>query len=216
MKHIKTAVLSTAAALGMAASAQAQYVNGDLLVGFSGGASDFILDLGPYSSFTPNKTWSVGSNLGTEFGIVGALNSGQHIYATSADKTENGFSPLGLFIGARADVATLGNGLTLGASRTASPADTTSWTYQTARPADPPGKSFQNDFSNPNVNADTTAFLFDNANDGTVTPINSFSYDSVAGTLKYQVVPEPATLSLLGLGGLLAFAARRKLIHKAQ
>ena len=210
MKHILKTVLSAAAAFGVAASAQAQYVNGDLLVGFRGGATDFILDIGPYSSLTPGKSWTVGSNLGSEFGIVGSLNSGQRIYATSASATENGFSPLGLFTAARADVATLGNGLTLGASRTVSPSETTSWTYQTARPAGSPGKSFENDFFNPNVSAGSVAYLFDNANNGTATPANAFSYDAISGTLKYEVIPEPGSWALLGIGVLALYGFRRR------
>lgn len=214
MKNKSKRVLLAAAAGLMAATAQAQYVNGDLIAGFKGGANDYILDLGPYSSISLGQSWNVGANRGTQFGVVGALNAGQHIFATSSDSAQNGFSPLGLFTPARADVATIGSGLTLGTSRTPAPGDTTSWSFQTGQPAGTPGKSFQNDFYNPNVNAGSTAFLFDNANDGTVKPLGSFSYESATGKLTFQAVPEPATYALAAVGAL-GFLVRRKYSHKA-
>jgi hypothetical protein len=217
MNNITKAMLSAVAALGVAVPVQAQYVNGDLLVGFTGGSSDFILDLGQFSTLTLGQTWNVGANLGTEFGVVGALNFGQVIFATSSSSTENSFSPQGLFTGARADVATLAQGsLTTGLSATLAPSLTYSWTYQTAQAAGTPGKSFENDFFNPNVNNGSTAYFFENANNGAVTAENSFTYNSASGELSYQTVPEPGTLSLLAVMGLAWLIVRRRLAGQAR
>ena len=91
MKKTSKYALLAAAALSVAASAQA-YVNGDLLVGFTGDTSDFIYDLGNVSLLSQSGSWTIGSGLGTEFGVVGSLNTGQHIFATSFDSAENGFA----------------------------------------------------------------------------------------------------------------------------
>jgi len=217
MNNLRKMMLSAAAALGVAVPAQAQYVNGDLLAGFTGGSSDFILDLGQYSTLTLGQTWNVGANLGTEFGVVGALNFGQVIFATSSDSAENSFNPQGLFTSARANVATLAQGsLTVGLSATLAPSLTYSWTYQTAQPAGSPGNTFENNFFNPNVSVGSTAYFFGNANNGTMAPENSFTYNSVSGELSYQAVPEPGTVSLLAVMGLLGFAVRLRLVRGAR
>jgi hypothetical protein len=217
MNNIRKVILSAVAALGVAIPAQAQYVNGDLLAGFTGGSSDFILDLGQFSSLTLGKTWNVGANAGTAFGVVGALNLGQIIFATSSSSTENGFNPQGLFTSTRADVATLAQGsLTAGLSATLAPSLTYSWTYQTAQPPGTPGKSFENDFFNPNVNVGSTAYFFGNANNGTMAPDNAFTYNSVSGQLSYNAIPEPGTLSLLAVMGVAGLAVRRCLVRQAR
>jgi hypothetical protein len=219
MRKTPKYALLLASALAVAASAQAQYVNGDLLVGFTGGSQDFIYDLGQASSLTLGRTWNLGANLGTQFGLLGAqtIFTERHIYATSFDSVnENGFSPANLFFNARADITTIAGGLTVGNSRTTTPsaADwTTGWTYQTAQAAGTPGNTFQNDYFNPNVSVSSIAYLYDNLNSGTVTAAGFFSYNSSSGQLAYGVtaVPEPTTFSLLGGLGLLALAVRRKL-----
>src|ERR1035437_6387689 len=77
MKQTTKCALLTASALAVAASDQAgQYVNGDLLVGFSGATSDFIYDLGQVTSLSLGQTWNVGAHQGTQFGVVGALLQG--------------------------------------------------------------------------------------------------------------------------------------------
>jgi hypothetical protein len=216
MNNVRKVMLSAAAALGVAVSAQAQYANGDLLVGFTGGPSDFILDLGPSSSLSLGQTWTVPANVGTEFGVVGALNFGRVIFATSADSAENSFNPQGLFTSARANVATLAQGnLTAGLSISLAPSLTYSWTYQTAQPAGTAGNTFENNFFNPNVSVGSKAYLFENADSGTVTPLNSFSYNSASGELSYQAVPEPGTVSLLAVMGLLGATLRRRLVRRA-
>ena len=106
MKRTTQYALLAASAIALAASAQAQYVNGDLLVGFTGGSQDFIYDLGQFSTLTLGKTWNIGPARGTEFGIVGALNSGSHIFATSSDSAENGYNYYPAFFNqVRADIS---------------------------------------------------------------------------------------------------------------
>jgi hypothetical protein len=210
MKNTLKYPLLAAAALAVASSAQA-YTNGDLLVGFTGGSSDFIYDLGPHSSLTSGQTWTIGSSLGTQFGVVGSEQTGKHIFATSFDSVnENNYLPAGLWANARADITTIAQGITVGLSRTTTPTDTTGWTYQTAQPPGTPGNTFQNDFFNPNVSVSATAFLYDNLNAGSVIPDGLFTYNSANGVLTYAV-PEPSTFSLFAGFGLLALSLRRRL-----
>ncbi len=210
-KTFKYALLA-ASALAGAASAQAGYVNGDLIVGFTGGASDFLYDLGPRSALYQGKTWNVGANLGTQFGVVGSTKYGTHVYATSYDsRNENGYDPTGNTGNAWADMGTFASTLTVGSSRTTTPTDQTGWTYNTAQPSGTPGSTFQNDFFNPNVASSSAAYLYDNLGDGTVTGGGGslFTYDATAGSLTY--IPEPTACSLFAGFGLLSLAVRRQL-----
>ena len=214
MKKTTHYALLAASALALAPSAQAQYVNGDLLVGFAGGSQDFIYDLGQVSTLTLGKTWDLGPGRGTQFGVVGALNSGSHIFATSTDTAEDGYLYYTAFFNPdKANIGTIAGTLTAGQSRTTTPTDTTGWTYMTAQPPGTPGNTLQNNMFNPNVSVDSTAYFFDNNASG-ATPDSFFTYDSTSGVLTYATtVPEPTTLGLLGGFGLLALAFRRQLIN---
>jgi hypothetical protein len=219
-------MLSAAAALGVVVSAQAQYASGDLLVGFTsspGAGNDYILDIGPLSGLALGQQWTIPSSVGasaTEFGVVGTLNLGSLVFATSSDSAESGFNPTGLFGYARVGVTTIAanNGLT-GAGTSATPAQslTYSWTSETDLAAGSGGTTtFENAFFNPNVSVNSPAFFFQNANSGTVTAENMFTYNSASGQLTYQVVPEPSTVSLLAVMGLAGLAVRRRLVGRAR
>jgi len=215
MKNTLKLALVVASALAVTASTQAAY-NGDLLVGFTGGSSDFIYDLGLRTGLTSGETWTLGASLGTEFGVVASLNSGSHVWSTSFDSAENGYVPAANFTTVRANVGTIAGSLTSGTSRTTTSADTTGWTYQTAQPPGTPGNTLQNNWFNPNVAVGSTAYFFNNVDTATpsVTADGFFTYDSVGGVLTYtaQAVPEPSTYGLLAGMGLLVVSLRRRLL----
>lgn len=215
MKNLLSAAVLTVAALGLAASAQAQtfnatFGNGDLLAGFAGDTTDYIYDLGTAANLFPGETWQLTTSASTQFGVIGAIKTGINytIFATSSDAGENGWVQSGQGQTARGNILTLGASLSNGTA-TPTPSDTASWSFQTAQPANTPGSSFQNNYFNPNVAISSTAYLFNNVN-GTTTPVGSFTYDAGAATLTFQPVPEPGTFALIGLGGLAALALRRR------
>ncbi len=205
----------TALALAAASSVQA-YNYGDLLVGFDGGSTDFVLDLGKFSGLTLGQTWNLGAafgqnDLGSHFGVVGAssgLSSG-HIYSTSPFIDQGGFGG-GNNQAASANVVTLGTGISAGQGRTPTPVDSTGWFMQTDQTAGTPGNYFFNNYLNPNVSVGSAAYLFDNAPGGSATAANVFTYDSTSGILTYAPVPEPGSFSLLAFFGVLAFTFRRR------
>lgn len=214
MKHIISMALTTALVMAAAGLQAQQYLNGDLLVGFSGGSSDFIFNLGQSAQLTLGQTWNVGAARGTRFGVVGAyVSSGMgSIFATSPLSDEGGFDPTGAYAAARTGVATLAGtpqAITLGQSRTLSLTDPTGWTYQTDQPVLGSAHTFQTSFFDPNVNIGSTAYFFENRNDGTVEARSFFTYDVTSGLLAYGV-PEPSSLALFISSGVVAWGWRRQ------
>lgn len=216
-----------ATALAAATSANAAYNSyGDLLVGFAGTSAthDTIIDIGQVSSLQNGETWSVGANLGAQFGVVGITTStAKLVYATSAYADENSYSPFNTYNLTAATVKTIAQSLTSAPgsnTRTTSITDTTGWTYQTDQPAGTPGTTFQNNFFNPNVDASSTAYLFANngsstAAGGTVTSLGYFNYDAAKGILTYSTgevsaVPEPGVYGAMAGLSVLVLAVRRQ------
>src|ERR1017187_441324 len=93
MKHLLKNLLIATATVAVAASAQAQYHNGDLLLGFTqaGAANDYILDLGSLASLSDGQTWNLGTTLNgnvanlnnLSWGVLGALSAGGNIFSTT-------------------------------------------------------------------------------------------------------------------------------------
>ncbi len=229
MKKRTQLILSAVAAVGLASTAQASYVNGDLLVGFtSSGANDYIFDVGSLSGLYYGETWALGADLGGDmtsaqfgnasWGVVGSLNSSQTIYSSgspSGGPTEvvNGVQTV------RVNVQSIGNNWsgTNNVNLAVTPGRTTfnnSWYEETDQPNGTPGNYFFNNLGNPNSPTWAQNYLY--ANDNLGDPAGAqgvFRISADGGTLTY--VPEPGTFSILGGFGLLALRFRRQLIHKA-
>jgi hypothetical protein len=195
MKHNAKFGFIAGAALALVGSAQASYHNNDLLVGFDGNSSDFIYDLGQYSTLTYGETWTVGANLGTDFGVIGAsANAASLIYVTSPSVNQNNFAQGNNYQNTKANVA-LAAGLLTGAgqSRTTAPSDTTGWTYLTDQPSGTPGNTFFNNYYNPNVSTSSSAYFFVNSANETAGVLTGvFTYNSSTGILTYNRPPASA------------------------
>lgn len=193
MNRISKLAFVAVSALVITSSSQAG--NGELIVGFTGGSSDFLYDLGAYTSLVSGMTWSLGASRGNGFGVVGYQTTGRHIYATSSDSAENGYvltAGSGAFNPIRADMDAIFGTLTPGMSRTTTPSDQSGWTYNCAQPFGTPGGILQNDlFYTPNVDASTKAYFFDNAGGSAAVPKGYFTYNSGSGILTYTLAAAP-------------------------
>jgi len=238
MKNTFKAAALVGLALAAVSSAQAQYNQGDLLVGFTGNNGklpantyDLVVDLGSASTLTTGQTWDLSAlltgntgNLSTlandSWGVLG-LSSGNYnagssvVYATFASDSsllnsinKNGFGY------AKTDIGTIGgNSVLSGSSGYDLTSDSASWSSQTLGSASP---SWGGDFFNPNVTGVGSVNFYAEQNSG-VTQDAYFSLNSngVLGFATVAPVPEPGTYYLLSGGSLMLLAFRRRLASKA-
>jgi hypothetical protein len=227
MKKRTQLILTIAAAGAMASTAHATYLSGDLLVGFTstGAASDYIFDVGAYSSLTSGETWTLGADLGgtltsSQFsngvwGVVGALSTTKTIYSSAGAlgvpvENPNAFNTI------RGNVQSIGASSVAGAAVTPGQTTANSWYSQTAQPNGTVGNYFFNNLDNPNVGTGSPAALYANDNLGdTATLLGDFTISGDGNTLTFTAVPEPGTLSILAGFGLLALKFRRQLARNA-
>lgn len=206
----------------------------------SGSGNDLVYDLGKYSTFTDGETWSLNSALtnspgsytgfgNLNWGAVGAISLG----VSSSQKTVYSTVPHGqgnipvdipntaIFNSIRTSVDTIGQFITSGKAGIDSASDPASWNgetivggtgtffnnYGSTTPNDPNSltpASFTGGF----VMEDLYAVHADNTS-GTL--LGTFTFDA-SGTLTFNAnpVPEPSTISLMGLMGILAASFRRR------
>jgi len=220
-------ILTAAAAVAFASAANAAYVNGDLLVGFTsaGAANDYIFDVGSFASLYSGESWTLGSDLGGTltsaqfsngvWGVAGSLNSTKTIYS-SAGVMGAPVESVNYFNNIRANVESIGGSSV--ANTAATPVQTTanSWYSQTDQPNGTPGNFFFNNLDNPNVSTLAAANLYANDNLGDpATLLGAFTITGDGNTLTFTAVPEPATLSILAGFGLLGLKFRRQLARNA-
>jgi len=226
MNNMTKMTLAAVFTAAVATSARAQYVNGDILVGFTttdGSGTEFIENLGLATALTTGETWSI-STSDTQFGVIGGSTDGNTYYITSL---KNGVGTRGAYTGAAssgtalqgfAQVFATQNGIG-GAGSIVTPAasSTYSWFNFVTKPSGFSGGSSWATAAGQNADVDTSkpAYFFSVAQTGAGTVDSDFTYSS--GTLTYvgpnnltSSVPEPATYGLLAGLGLLALSIRRQ------
>jgi hypothetical protein len=226
----KIKALVAAAIVAASIPAQAAYHNGDLLIGFSkaGSSTDYIYDLGTFSSLTEGASWDLSAALNSNFstnlngvswGVVGSLVSGSHVYQT----TDGSSFPLngGDFASVKtaiSSIGSVGNGSPFTGAGTSAIIDRSaanSWANQTATSG--LTTYFLPNASNPNVVTPSTftsgssyAALWDSVTPGGLQhDAGSFTLSSV-GLVTY--VPEPSSAALAAAG--LALVSLRKLFRR--
>jgi len=221
MKNLYKAALLVALGLGGVATTQAQTAyNSDLIIGFtSTTGSDTMFDLGSASSLVNGETWNLDSLISgytlssVDWGVIGTTTSGHNSYLTfnpsfgtpPAVDSQGNWTPI------KTAVATLyDNFATAGAGESATvlASASDSWNAETLNPT--LGTDYINENANPNVEGETSAYFYEQADNGsTPTALGTFSLAS-DGVVTFDV-PEPATYGLLAGGGLLLFSFRHQL-----
>jgi hypothetical protein len=230
----KIALAALAIAAGAwSAQAQAAY-NGDLVVGFTTGASganDYELDLGRASSlatgFGNTTTFNLGTALsgfnlsGTSWGVIGTLavsGKGNSWFSIDRGAVPGNIANAATWSSINTAVVSLYTGFaTAGAGASATPnnSDANSWNQQTIVGPNP--TSYVNTYGNPNIGSalgqplgpGSMDFYQIIANNTTPTEIGVFTLNSTGTTLTFTAVPEPTTYGLLAGAGLLILSVRR-------
>jgi hypothetical protein len=217
---IRPIKLSILAVTVSTAILSAQAYNGDLLVGFSAGASgtDLIFDLGTPGSLINGQTWDLSSELSgydlntVMWGVIGLakISGTYNSWTTDASGTPGvitglgGVSPLNEGLTAMNATTGANSYYTIGASTEIS------WYHETILGGS--GEYNSGGANNPNTEGLTTVNFYDTLANGSAPELlNTFTLGP-DGVLTYGTpspTPEPATCGLFGLGTLAVFSARR-------
>jgi hypothetical protein len=233
MKNSKNIIIFAMAAAASAVTAQAQYANGDLLIGFTSSSStqDTVFDLGAASSILasstsldlsssislPELTSSFGNLNNLSFGIIGA-GSGKVYSTVTSPGTLSGVSAYNTVF-----VTVLNAGSAVDGS--GSPANSAvvdrtvgygnSWTEAVTGS----GNTFVKAYGDPmstTPSSFTSGTVLENLyltkNDGSAPVLEGTFALGSSGSLSFTPVPEPGMLSFLAGLGILSVGFRRSRI----
>lgn len=204
--------------------------------GANSSGTDYLLDLGSFVNYpgasliTSGETWNLGTALAAQgfsltsvqWGVIGDANASDGASPEVTYFTTSGMAPLNIngqtaYTAVQSSVNSIltdfgadGQTTFTAPGQTATPGASgqNSWNEQTVNGT--LGSQLKNTYGSPNVTGETSDVLWQ-VNDNNTAPIDlgSFTLDS-SGTLTFTAapVPEPGTLGLLSLGGLLVLAWR--------
>ena len=226
------------------AQAQTYSTYSDLVLGFNDAAgvsahnNDYVIDLGAISSLTSGETWSINSSqfttaFGTDLslanhiavGIVGGNTppTGENdAFTTLKGNPTTIPSKTAIKI---ANGAAFSQGILVGVNPSSTPYTSGGWSgLVSASPVNVgTGQSVSGNLgqtlsylSSGTVSENLYQYSY-NADNGTVyTPalVGTFNIDANSDTITFTAVPEPSTLALAAVAGLMALSFGRKLIRK--
>lgn len=229
MKTLLNGALLTLLGLAAASTAQAQWANSDLILGFTGSSSgnDVLFDIGTPSSIGVGKTgvttdisstvsfslWNGGGY--SQFGVVGySSGTSAGIYSTTAPGfTPNTVGNKSAYQGINLTIQDTGS-LIDGSGNPANSAvvSTSNPNSWSANMSNPGFNTYYNDYGSPNSplagNSGTASLYF--AKDDGSAPQYLGSFSISGSDLTFTAAPEPGTCALLGLAGLVAIAFHRR------
>jgi hypothetical protein len=225
----------------MTASAQTSFYNGDLLVGFTIGTSgtDMIYDLGSATNLVNGKQWNLATALAAaslqnslatvQWGVIGStgpsagnasLNGTRFTYSTGAAGLNpvNGKNTWSAISGSTSTISVnaIGNNAA-GSYGTVAATDpgNYSWYYQTTGQPGNTIWSYHGGNTPNEVGLVSTPLYQTDANNTMPTVFDNGLFTLNANdTLTFAVVPEPTTIGLVTVAGLLLVAFRRKFASK--
>jgi hypothetical protein len=241
MKNIYKAALLAALGMASVSAVQAQTYNGDLLVGFTIGTSgtDMIYDLGSAASVTDGESWSLSTALTAaglqnslatvQWGIIGSigpsagnasLNGTRFTYSTgdAGLNPVNGKNTWSAISGSTSTISVnaIGNNAAgnYGTVAATDPGNY-SWYYETTGQPGNTIWSYHGGNTPNEVGLVSTPLYQTDANNTTPTVFDNGLFTLNANdTLTFAVVPEPTTIGLVTVAGLLLVAFRRKFASK--
>lgn len=236
MKMLLKGVLLTSLGLAALTSAQAQFANTDLILGFTGGTTgnDVLFDIGTPSqigvggSITVNLSSSIDFSLWnaggyTSFGVIGFSSTlgNRGIYSTVPQgTTPNSIPNHSAYNGINLNIQTTGQLIdgtgTPANSAVVSTSSSISWTVN----IDSPGaNTFYKNYGNPDAplsgNSGVADLYFAKEDNSAPELLGQFTINGNELTFTPAVVPEPSTMALFGAAGVLGLAFRRHLGRKS-